>query len=229
MNGNTWGLILAAGAEQQIPPGVDVAFLALGDRPALGWTLAAFESCPDIHQVAVVAPDHRSGAVRAVAAHFGCGKLRAVVEESGGRAAQREAARKAMGAAVEWVVEYEASRIGVTAALISEVLRAAQAGGCATAARRIEDPVRLVKGRTPRALPCSGAEAHWEVFPPTAYRADVLRRLRAAKPARGAPKDDDWAALDRLKVDVRLVPAPGRCLRLRTAADLGLAAQILSA
>ena len=43
-----YGIIVAAGKSERMGAGVDKAFLSLGTRPVLAYSLIAFEKCPDM-------------------------------------------------------------------------------------------------------------------------------------------------------------------------------------
>ena len=50
----TTAIIVAAGKSERMGTGTDKAFLSLGNRPVVAWSLIAFERCPDIDRIVLV-------------------------------------------------------------------------------------------------------------------------------------------------------------------------------
>ena len=72
-------IIAAAGKSERMGAGTDKAFLNLGPKPVIAWSLLAFEGCPDVDQIVLgVRKDQIVGA-KAVVRMFGISKVRAVV------------------------------------------------------------------------------------------------------------------------------------------------------
>ncbi len=66
------GIIVAAGKSERMGPKVDKAFLSLGTKPVLAYSLIAFEKCPDIDGIVLVVRKDRIEAAHGVAHMFGC-------------------------------------------------------------------------------------------------------------------------------------------------------------
>ena len=49
----TTAIIVAAGKSERMGTGTDKAFLSLGNKPVLAWSLIAFERCPDIDRMTI--------------------------------------------------------------------------------------------------------------------------------------------------------------------------------
>ena len=70
-----YGLVIAAGKGGKFGASVDRAFLSLGPRPILAYSLLAFEACADIDGVILVVRKDRVDAARGMAQIFGCSKI----------------------------------------------------------------------------------------------------------------------------------------------------------
>ena len=69
-----FGIVVAAGKSERMGAGIDKAFLNLGSKPVLAFSLLAFENCPEIEGVILVAGADMRHALR-VAQHLDrCGK-----------------------------------------------------------------------------------------------------------------------------------------------------------
>ena len=72
-------IIVAAGKSERMGAGTDKAFLNLGPKPVLAWSLLAFERCTDVDQIVVVVRKDQIVATKALVRMFGISKIRAVV------------------------------------------------------------------------------------------------------------------------------------------------------
>ena len=72
-------IIVAAGKSERMGGGVDKAFLNLGSRPVVAWSLLAFEKNTDIDSIILVVRKDQLTAAKAVARMFGISKLSKIV------------------------------------------------------------------------------------------------------------------------------------------------------
>ena len=47
-------IVVAAGKSERMGANLDKAFLSLGSKPLIAWSLMALEACPDIDQIILV-------------------------------------------------------------------------------------------------------------------------------------------------------------------------------
>ena len=80
------GIIVAAGRSERMGAGADKAFLSLGPRPVIAYSLMAFEACSEIDSVILVVRREQQIAAKGVARMFGCAKVKAIV--TGGKQRQ---------------------------------------------------------------------------------------------------------------------------------------------
>ena len=50
----TTAIIVAAGKSERMGAGTDKAFLSLGNKPVVAWSLIAFERCPEVDRIVLV-------------------------------------------------------------------------------------------------------------------------------------------------------------------------------
>ena len=72
-------IVVAAGKSERMGAGTDKAFLSLGQKPVLAWSLLAFERSPEVDNVVLVVRKDQLAAAKAVAKMFGISKLQKVV------------------------------------------------------------------------------------------------------------------------------------------------------
>ncbi len=222
MSGGTWGLIIACGKSEELSPEAETAFLHMGDRPILIYSLLAFEECADIEGILLVARKDRMENIAGMANLFGCSKLKKVVAGSTQRAVSVQNGLKALEEDAAIVVIHEASRPCVRPDLISQTVKAAKRYGSGIAAYRIEETVKVVeKGlKASKSLP---ARTAWVVQTPQAYKLDELQKAVQSAKKKKFKYEDESIAFERAHKAVHLVPAPRGNLKILDSDDMLLA------
>jgi 2-C-methyl-D-erythritol 4-phosphate cytidylyltransferase len=204
----------------------DKAFLSLGPRPLVAYSMVAFEACPEIRQIVLVVRRDRIEAAKNMAQMFGISKLRAVVA---GGAHRQDSVRKGLAELppeTRYVSIHDAARPLVTPALISETVKCAHQHGSGVAGRRMVDTVKLVE-KAPVISRTVDRAPLWTVQTPQTFRLDLLRQAYARLAETGAVVTDDAAALEQIGVPVRLVEWAPVNLKVTIAEDLAVAAALL--
>ncbi len=225
----TWGIIIASGKTEQmsteVDKEVDTAFLSLGDKPLLAYSLLAMENCDDIDASIVVVKRERMEAVKSLSQMFGCMKLKRIVAGSSQRLSSVQQGLKNMDDDVTMVVLHEVSRPFVTAEMISDVVKAAKRYGCGISSYKLTESVKCVEkgskvSETIKNGFCFIAQT------PQAYKTEVLK------------KGLDWAvknktliveesfAMEGIKQEVRLVAGTRFNMKIDTIDDLALAGAV---
>jgi 2-C-methyl-D-erythritol 4-phosphate cytidylyltransferase len=206
-------VIAAAGSGERLGAGGPKAFVPLGGRPMIAWSLDACAACGSVTAVVVAVP--------VGAAH----SLQDVVIVDGG-ATRAESVSNALGAVdTELVAIHDAARPLVTPELIDELVAELVANPDADgiiAAAPVNDTVKRVgDGRVEETLDRS---VLWGAQTPQVFRTEVLRRaLRAADGA------TDEAMLVEAAGGKVLVHDPGVAnLKVTTQIDLQVAELLLA-
>ncbi len=220
-----YGLVLAAGKSGKLGSKVDRAFLSLGPKPVLAYTLLAFEKCEDIEGIVLVVRKDRVDAARSLLQLFGCSKVIDVVAGGTLRSASVINGLAAMPDDVKQVAIHEASRPLVTSELISETLKACKRTGAASVGLKVADAVM----HSERGVTLSDAvdiSKLWMLQSPQSFKIDVLRRALANLDPKH-PLSDEASAVERLGESVRLVPGSPYNIKILTSDDLPLAGILL--
>lgn len=208
-------LIVAAGSGSRLAAPVPKAFLDLGGRPLLAWSLAVFQAHPSIDRIVLLAPEARLEEARRIAAGF---PKVAAVEPGGARRQDTVSAglRSAgPGAKEDIVLVHDAARPFVTAPLIDRVVEAARRTGAAIPGVPPVDTVRsIASGRTIRLLDRNDLVL---VQTPQGFRADLLARAYAGE---AGDVTDDAALVERLGLPVEVVPGDPDNFKITGPADL---------
>lgn len=223
-----YGVIVAAGKSERMGPEVDKAFISLGTKPVLAYSLAAFETCPDIEGMVLVVRKDRIEAARALAETYGFSKVRKVVAGGGLRQASVWNGLSEVPEEAEIVAVHDGARPCVTADLISETIRCALRHGAGVAAVPITDTVKYVS-RGHIVEKTLDRSKLWAVQTPQAFRrALLMRAFEALRKKKQTVVTDEACAVELIGEPVYLVPAPVTNIKLTTPDDLAMAAALLN-
>ncbi|MCO5045825.1 MAG: 2-C-methyl-D-erythritol 4-phosphate cytidylyltransferase [Kiritimatiellae bacterium] len=222
-----WGIIWTGGPVTDFPPEIEPAFLTIGSKPVLAYSLSAFERCADIEGVVIVTSAARREYVLTMVQMFGCNKVRSILAAPATRAGAIKIGLEAaveMGAGI--TVIHEGVRPGVTPELITETIRVARKSGAAAVARPVPDPVcEAAKGAKVTGAIENGAL--WSTLTPQAFKVDVLVKALTHVAKKKLHLPDEAAAVVATKQDVHLVPSKRLLVRIAAPGDLNLAELLL--
>lgn len=219
-------IIVAAGKSERMGTGADKAFLNLGPRPVVAWSLLAFEKCPEIDRIVLVVRKEQLVAAKAVAKMFGISKLLAVVAGGAKRQDSVMNGIKALDIDTRLVVIHDGARPCVTSETISETVKQARRAGAVVVGRRIWDTVKFVeKGTT--ITRTEDRSKLWAVQTPQAFDVKLLKRAYANVVEKKIEVTDDASAVELLGEPVKIFECEKPNLKITTVEDLRLAAAIV--
>ena len=220
----TTAIIVAAGKSERMGTGTDKAFLSLGNKPVVAWSLLAFERCADVDRIVLVVRKEQQLAAKAVARMFGISKLVAVVPGGNKRQESVQAGLAACDADTRFVVVHDGARPCVTPNVVSEVVKLAKRVGAATVGHRITDTVKRVEKGTA----ISGTEDRdklWAVQTPQAFHFKIL--ANAYKNLGKNEVTDDCQAVELSGETVRIFENRAPNFKITTVEDLQIASALL--
>ena len=220
----TTAIIVAAGKSERMGTGTDKAFLSLGNKPVVAWSLLAFERCADVDRIVLVVRKEQQLAAKAVARMFGISKLVAVVPGGNKRQESVQAGLAACDADTRFVVVHDGARPCVTPNVVSEVVKLAKRVGAATVGHRITDTVKRVEKGTA----VSGTEDReklWAVQTPQAFHFRIL--ANAYKNLGKNEVTDDCQAVELSGETVRIFENRAPNFKITTVEDLQIASALL--
>ena len=227
MGHHVWGVLVTCGKDEQLTADTDVGFVSLGSKPALMYSLLAFEKCPEIDGVVVVCRKERMETLVGMISMFGANKVRKVVAGGTSRKASLQNGLAALDEDVSIVSIHEGSRPFISASLISESIKSAKRYGCGIAALKITDPVK----ETERGLKVTGGtsgQTLWALQKPQTYKRDVLEKGLAAGAKKKAVWTDESDLLPLIRKSIHLVPSVPSNIRIESTEDLEIATCLLS-
>ena len=219
-------IIVAAGKSERMGTGTDKAFLNLGPRPVVAWSLMAFERCPDIDKIVLVVRKDQVNASKSLARMFGISKMLAIVAGGAKRQDSVMNGLKAIDVDARIVVVHDGARPCVTAETISETVKLARRCGAAVVGRRIWDTVKFVeKGTT--VTRTEDRSKLWAVQTPQAFDVRLLRRAYDAVVEQKKEVTDDASAVELIGEPVKIYESEKPNLKITPVEDLRMAAAIV--
>lgn len=220
------GIIVAAGRGERMGGDVDKAFLSLGPKPVLAYSLVAFQHCEDIDEIIIVVRKERVDSARSMAQMFGCTKVVKVVAGGAKRQASVANGLEALGADTRVVAVHDGARPCVTPRMISDTVQSALSHGSGVAAVKVTDTVKYVE-RGLTVTRTIDREKLWLVQTPQAFEVDLLKEAFEEVRKRKATVTDEASAVELLGKEVRLVPVPATNIKVTMADDLLMASTFL--
>lgn len=216
-------IILAAGKSERMGAGTDKAFLSLGSKPIVAWSLLAFEACTDVDEIILVVRKDQMLAAKSVASMFGISKLKKIIPGGTKRQDSVQCGLAEVDDDTRYVIVHDGARPCVTPALISEVIKCAKRNGCGIAAQRIVDTIKYVE-KNMLVDHTVDREKLWAVQTPQAFSLSLLTRAFKAVKDKKATVTDEASAVELLGEPVKLVEWTHPNMKITTVEDLPLAA-----
>lgn len=223
---NTLAIIIACGKEEEIASGTETAFLSLGSRPVLMHSLKIFQDSASVDGIIVVVSKERAEATLQIVKRYGCNKVCGIVVGGVNRLSSLRTVFAKMPEPASNIILHEASRPFVTHAVITETVKAAKRYGCAIAAHKLPDSIKVaVKGLKPETT--LDRNAAWAAQTPQVFRSEVLEKIIDPKNKNLKIIDDESQFVTKPS-EVHLVEAGDKNIKIRSAADLAVATAIFN-
>ncbi|MGH2404012.1 MAG: 2-C-methyl-D-erythritol 4-phosphate cytidylyltransferase [bacterium] len=218
-------IVAAAGLGTRMGTPHPKQFMPIGGKPVLVHTLEAFERCPVIDEVCLVAREQEIGRARRLVADYSLRKVSTVI--SGGEVRQDSVYNGLLALdGVEIMVVHDGVRPLVLPETIAAAVDAAREFGAATLATKVQETVKIVQeGLIVRTVDRGPL---WTVQTPQAFAYALLRDAHEQARAAGVVGTDDAMLVERLGHQVRAVAGQIDNLKISTASDLSLAEAILA-
>jgi 2-C-methyl-D-erythritol 4-phosphate cytidylyltransferase len=221
-----YGIIVAAGKSERMGVNVDKAFLTLGSKPLLAYSLASFERCPDIDGIVLVVRKDRVDSATALAQMFGCTKLKGVVAGGATRQISVQNGLERLNDDVDIVAVHDGARPLVSPQLISETIASAKKFGSGVAASKITDTIKSVD-RGNKVAKTVDRSKLWAVQTPQTFQVSILREAFQMVNRKNAVVTDEASAVELAGGDVRIVPSALPNTKVTTPEDMLMAAALL--
>jgi 2-C-methyl-D-erythritol 4-phosphate cytidylyltransferase len=220
-------IIVAAGSGVRLGSKAPKAFVPLGGRAMLAWSIETVARLPDASELIVAAPSGMEAAARREVTATG---IAIPVKIAPGGAERQDSVRIALGLVSlesEIVVVHDAARPLATVELFARCIETAARQGAAIAAIPVADTLKRVEGAEILAtVPRAGL---WQAQTPQAFRRTLLAQAHRRGEREGLTATDDADLFERIGGRVEVVESLKPNLKITTATDLAVAEAIIAA
>jgi 2-C-methyl-D-erythritol 4-phosphate cytidylyltransferase len=221
---SAWAIVLACGKEQELNSGVDTAFLALGRKPVLAYSLQTLQDNDLIDGIVIVIRKERVESTLQMAKAYGLSKVKSLVGGAGQRLSNLKKAYAQVPEGVTAIVVHEASRPFVSDEVVTETVKAGKRYGVSVAAVKSPDSVKLAeKGQ--KVSKTLDRNTIWLAQSPQAFKRDAFEKLLKGTKL----VDDESALLEKTRQDIHLVVSSAGNMKIRTSEDLQAAIALAGA
>jgi 2-C-methyl-D-erythritol 4-phosphate cytidylyltransferase len=213
---SAWAIVLACGTEQEITAGVDVGFLALGDRPVLAHSLLTLQQSELIEGIVLVVKRPRIDNTLQVVRSYGLHKVKNIVAGTSSRISNLKKAYEQLPNEVSAVLVHAVNYPFVQKAVVTETVKAGKRYGAAVAAVRSAHAVKFAeKGQ--KVSKSLDRNSVWITQCPQAFKCDVFEKMLKS----GIKLvDDESALLEKTRQQIHLVVSSESNIKIGTARDL---------
>ncbi len=219
-------IILAAGRGERMGGNVDKAFIGLGPKPIVAYSLLAFEACPVVGAIVLVVRGERIDSSRELCRGLGISKLFAVVGGGERRQDSVQAGLAALPPEASIVAIHDSARPLVTPELIAATTESAQATGSGVAAHKVVDTIKVVRDGNVADATLDRSNL-WAVETPQTFQTNLIRRAYNAVTKAGQTVTDDAGAVEFIGEKTRLVEWRESNLKVTMPEDLAVAEKLL--
>ena len=224
---NASAIIVAAGSGVRLGRSEPKAFVKIGGRTMLSYSLSVVASVAAIRELVITVPDGFESAARAEVAAAG---VRIPVKITCGGAERQDSVRIALGltsAESGLVVVHDAARPMATATMFEACLEAAARAGGAIAAIPLADTLKRV---VDNAISKTIARATlWQAQTPQSFRRDVLVAAHRRAVNELITATDDADLVERIGTRVEVVEGSTANIKITTPSDLAIVEAIVAA
>ena len=224
----TVAILLAGGIGSRMAStdGTTKQLMLLKGKPLIAYTARAFEDCPDIDEIVVVARSEEIERVRTILAEEKIKKLSKIVKGGESRQESAKCGFDALGEGVDYVAVHDVARCMVTPEMISEVASVAYVMKAASAATHVTDTVKIAGGDgIVRETP--DRNLLWAAQTPQIFEADLYRAAVYMADKEGFRATDDNSMVEAIGHRVKLVDCGPENFKVTTKADLIMAEVLL--
>lgn len=221
----TSAIIVAAGDSTRMGGNMSKQLIPIAGRPAIEYTLRAFQSCDLIDEIIVVARPVDIDDVAHTA--FGFKKVMAV---TAGGAERIDSVRKGINAASKAATHFaihDGARILITEAEIRKALNAAYECGAAALGTPVTDTVKIVSSELD-VVSTPDRSSLYAVQTPQVFERGLYMRALENAAANSLSVTDDCAMVEAIGERVRIVRGEYSNIKLTTPNDVVIADAILS-
>ena len=220
-------IVPAAGRGERLGPGAPKALRDLDGSPMLVHAVKALTAARSVDVIVVAAPSEDVESVRALLGHLDGVQVSVV---AGGDTRQESVARAliGLGPEIDVVLVHDAARPLVPAALVDAVVAAVRSGAQAVVpGLQLSDTVKQVDAAS-TVVGTPDRAALRAIQTPQGFRRETLRQAHAVVDPDEPVLTDDAGLVERLGIDVAVIPGHEENFKVTRPIDLALAEAVLA-
>jgi 2-C-methyl-D-erythritol 4-phosphate cytidylyltransferase len=221
-------LIVSAGKGHRFMEGKKKQFHLMAGKPILAYTLDKFETCPLIHSILlVVGEEDMDYCMKEIVEKYHYRKISQIVPGGKRRQDSVKHGIDALSKEVEVVVIHDGVRPFVTKGMIEESIHSAIRFGAVVVAMPVKDTIKIAHpdGTILRTL---DKESLWQIQTPQTFQAHLIKTAYHKATEDKFIGTDDASLVERLGVNVHILPGSYTNIKITTIEDLMLGHLFLS-
>lgn len=221
----TSAIIVAAGDSTRMGYRLSKQLIPLNGHAAIEYTLKAFQQCPLVDEIVVVARSQDIEDIAHIAFSFN-----KVTSVTCGGASRVESVKNGVKAANKRATHYaihDGARVLITPSLIENVIYAAYECGAAAPGTPLTDTVKMVD-ESGWILSTPDRSSLWAVQTPQVFERELYRRAMANALENELAVTDDCSMAEAIGEKVRLIRGDYSNIKLTTPVDITLAEALLA-
>lgn len=222
-------IIVAAGSGVRLGSNVPKAFVKIGGRTMLSYSLATIAKVASIGEVVIAVPDGFESLARAEAASTGVGLP---VKVTAGGVERQDSVRIALAitsAESEVVIVHDAARPLATEEIFDACVSAAAQVGGAIAAVPVADTLKRIEHDGKGIAATVARSGLWQAQTPQAFRRRLLAEAHKLAVSEGIVATDDADLVERTGVRVEVVEGSTANIKITTPSDLAIVEAMIAA
>jgi len=226
---NVHAVIVSAGKGHRFMNGKKKQFLPSAGKPVLARTLDPFERCPLVNAVVLVVGQGDLGfCLKEIVEKYGYRKVSRVVPGGENRQESVKHGLDAVPEDVEIVVIHDGVRPFVTQEMIEGSVRSAMRFKAVVLGTPVKDTIKTVSPEG-KVLKTLDRGSLWQIQTPQAFQAKLIRDALKKATEDGFMGTDDASLVERMGVEVHVLPGSYANIKITTPEDLMLASLLLQA
>lgn len=219
-------IIVAAGGSVRMGIADSKQFIPLMGRPAIEYTLKAFESCYLIKEIVVVCREQDKERIRAIADENEFSKVKTLVEGGASRAESVKNGINAVNEKAEYFAIHDGARPLITVEEIERVVEAAFETGAATLGVPVKDTIKIVDGYNKIESTPLRSQLR-AVHTPQVFEKELYRFALENAGDNMINFTDDCSLIENMGGEVEVVKGNEENIKLTTPIDVVIAESIL--
>lgn len=221
-------IIVAAGGSVRMGIADSKQFIPLLGRPAIEYTLRAFERCHYIKEIVVVCREQDKERIRTIADENGFSKVNSLVEGGASRAESVRNGIKAASDRAKYFAIHDGARPLITVEEIERVVEAAFETGAATLGVPVKDTIKIVDGYNKIESTPLRSQLR-AVHTPQVFERDLYQFALENAGDNMINFTDDCSLIEHMGGEVEVVKGNEENIKLTTPIDVVIAESILKA